>query len=67
MSIDAAKREQFVSWVIETLDDLVTGANGEYQDLFVPELVEPMQNAWEEAEGFPHLVDLVSRLDSIIE
>ena len=59
---DAAKRAQFVSWVLETLDDLVIGADKEYQNLFVPRLVRPMRNAWNEAGRFPGLADLIANI-----
>ena len=60
---DAEKRAQFVSWVLETLDDLVNGADGQYKNLFVPELVVPMRKAWDEAKQFPGLDDLVAPLN----
>ena len=62
---DSDKRRKFVSWVEETLSNLV---GDEYQGLFVERLRIPMRNAWEDRNqiplGFDALGDAVSGLNS---
>lgn len=53
---DPAKREQFVSWVLETLTSLVTNQDGDDDQLFVQGLRVAMNAAWNEAHaGFAEL------------
>ncbi len=59
---DGEKRSEFILWLEKTLHAVVTAA--EYEGLFVPELYQPMQAAWQEARpGFAGLAEAVHDMD----